>query len=1143
MGLQFYFGASGAGKSKKLHDDIVKWSMEQPETSFLVIVPDQFTMQTQMDLVLAHPQRGIMNIDVLSFGRLSHRIMEEVGEAAETVLDDTGKSLVLRKVAEDIQEKMPVIGSNLSKTGYIHEVKSAISEFMQYGIGEKELKELTAFARPRGALFHKLEDLEVLYSSFLSYIQGKYITTEETLDLLCKALPESGLIRNSVVAFDGFTGFTPVQNRVIQQLMILTKRVIITAVMDERENPYTVAGEQNLFYLSKKTAGDLCRLAADVQVKREEDVFLKEKPLYRFAGNEEMQHLEKNLFRYQVEAYQKHNRTIHLFEASTPGEEVRQVCIRMKELIREKHYCYRDFAVVTGNLENYADHMEAEAEKYEIPLFMDRTRGILLNPFIEYIRSALKIVTDNFSYRSVFHYLRSGLADFDREAVDCLENYVLARGIRGKKQWSELFTAGKKEGLTSGELLELNLMREKLLAQMAPLMEKMETAGERIRALYLFITGNRVQEKLAGYERMFLDRKEAARAKEYGQIYRLVMDLLDQIDALLAEEKMSRKEFADILDAGFSEIEVGTIPQDVDRVMVGDMERTRLKEIKVLFFLGVNDGNIPKRTGTGGIISDIDREFLQQSPYALAPTPRQQMYIQRLYLYMNMTKPSELLYLSFCKVDSEGKSMRPAYLVDTMRRLFPQLATEKPQLEPLTVQIQSKRDGMDYFTDMLRNYAAGSLNSPQCTTFLTLYHTCEEDSEYKAETDRLVDAAFTYYREKPLGKKIAQALYGKLLISSVSRLEKYAACGYAHFLQYGLSLKEREDYGFEAVDMGNVFHGVLELFAGKLEETGHTWFDFEETDAETLLREALDSYTASYGETVLYSTARNEYAINRMHRILKRTVLTLQHQLKKGSFLPESFELSFTSASDPEMLDITLSEEEKLRLRGRIDRVDTCVEDDKVYVKIIDYKSGNKKFDLAALYYGLQLQLVVYMNAAVELEKKKYPDKEMIPAALLYYHVSDPMIQTEEGAAPEEISRRLWEELRTTGIVNESDAVISMLDREFTDKSDTVPVERKKDGSFSARSSVINAEDLQEVSNYVNLKIRQLGTEIVQGNIPVNPCTQGTGAACDYCAYHGVCGYDEGIGGYGKRALGSMEEEEALNRIREENSKAQGKNA
>ncbi len=1138
MGLRFYFGASGAGKSTKLREEMIRRSIEEPNTRFFVIVPDQFTMQTEMDLVREHPQNGLMNIEVLSFGRLSHRILDEVGGDGRAVLDDTGKSLVLRKVAENIGEDMPVIGGNLGKIGYIHEVKSAISEFMQYGIGVKELDELTEYAKKRGALYYKLKDLGTLYRGFLQFIQEKYITTEETLDLLCRMLPGSRLIKNSVVALDGFTGFTPVQNRLIQRMMGLAREVIVTVVMDGGEaDPYRTKGEQELFYLSKKTAADLSRLSREEGVARGEDVFIRREPL-RFLGNSEMGHLEKFLFRYPFMPYQGENESIHLLEAPSPGEEVRQICLKMRELIRKEGYCYRDFAIVTGDMETYASHVEAEAEKFDIPVYMDYTRGILLNPFIEYIRSALEMVTDHFSYPSVFHYLRSGLTGFSREDTDKLENYVIACGIRGKKKWSSLFTA-VPAGIGEEDLAFFNQMRQTLMEQFAPLMdEKAGTAGEKIKALYYFIMENHVQEKLAAYEKMFQRRGDMTRAREYGQIYRLVMDLLDQIDSLLGNEKMGMKEFADILDAGFGEIQVGTIPQNVDRVIVGDMERTRLDKIKVLFFAGVNDGNIPKNAGGGGIISDIDREFLRESPYELAPTPRQQMYIQRLYLYMNMTKPSEQLYLSWCKVNNEGKSIRPAYLVDTLKKLFPHFAAVRPEQSEFKGRIESKKEGMDRLADMLRDYAAGLLEEEEKRKFFTLYHIYRQDGEYVKEVERLVDAAFIHYQGGMLGKELARILYGRMLLGSVSRLEKYASCAYAHFLQYGLSLREREEYGFEAVDMGNVFHGVLEKFAGRLQEEGSSWFDFDEGTADRILKEALEEHAAAYGETVLYSTARNEYAIERMHRILKRAVETLQYQLKKGSFVPEHVEVSFAMAEDLESVNIALSEEEKIKLRGRIDRIDTYQADGNVYVKVIDYKSGNKKFDLAAFYYGLQLQLVVYMNAAVEMEKKKYPGKRIVPAALLYYHVADPMIQSEGEMSQEELEAQLKRELRMTGLVSKNDAVITYLDHEFTDKSDTVPLERKKDGSLSVKSSVISEEDLEELSRYVNWKVREIGSGILEGRAEANPCRQGGDSACDYCSFRSVCGFDERIPGYHYRQLDGMDEEEVMEKVREKNAGA-----
>lgn len=1135
MSLRFVFGGSGAGKSTRLYTDILKRAEAEPERNFLIIVPDQFTMQTQKELV-THPvneRRGILNIDVLSFGRLSHRIFEEVGKKEIPVLDDTGKSLVLRRVAGNLKDELPYLGAHMDKQGYIHEVKSAISEFMQYGIAVEDVQRLMDCAENRGALYYKLKDLKLLYGGFKDYIRDHFITTEETLDLLREALGRSRIVKDSIIVFDGFTGFTPIQNRVIQELMLLAGEVILTVTLDLRENPFELDGEQKLFHLSKKTVADLTKLAADGDVKRGEDIYVNYGEIHRFSDNKPLAHLERSLFRYPLEAYGEDvGEAIHLFAASSIREEIRQTGILIQKLLREKGYQYRDIAVVTGDLEAYGELLRTEFLKLEIPCYIDRTRGIVLNPLTEYIQSAFHILIQDFSYESVFRYLRSGLADFTPEEVDILENYVVSTGIRGKRKWTVQFT--RKTDWMGEEvepLLRLEEMRNRLIEELEPLLlSGKNTAMAYVEALYLFLTKNRVPEKLAVYEEMFTKRQDPVRAKEYAQVYRLVMELLEQIAGLLTEETMDVREFLDILEAGFGEIEVGTIPQNVDRILVGDIERTRLKEVKVLFFMGVNDGNIPKSGGKGGIISDIDREFLRASDLELAPSPRQQMYIQRLYLYLNMTKPSDALYVSFSKANGEGKALRPAYLVEMLKTIYPQLTLAYPETEPVLAQIFTPKEGLPYLADALRDYADGLERENK--EIFTLYEAYRRQEEYAPLLRKLTDAAFYRYEKGQLPAKVAKALYGQILINSISRLETYAACAYRHFLQYGLALKEREEFSFESVDMGNVFHGVLEGFSRKLEESSYTWFDFPEEFAKETVGEVLSLYAAGYGATILYDSARNEYALKRMERILNRTVMTLQYQLKKGSFRPESYEMSFSSVSDLESVNIALSEDEKMKLLGRIDRVDTFEDEEKLYVKIVDYKSGGRKFDLAALYYGLQLQLVVYMNAAVDKERREHPDKEVIPAALLYYHVTDPMTQTEGELAPEEINARLLQELRAGGIVNSNEEIIRYLDGESENKSDVIPVEYKKDGGLSARSSVMTGEELQAVSDYVNQKVRQLGREILGGHIPVEPYEKGTENACTYCAFTGVCGFDKNVPGFTYRRLKNMDKEEAMECIR-----------
>lgn len=1129
MSLQFYFGPSGAGKSRKLYEDITKRARENRNRNFLIIVPDQFTMQTQKELVCLNDRGGIMNIDVLSFGRLGHRILEEVGGQEIPVLDDTGKSLVLQKVAANLKGELPTLGGFLHRQGYIHEVKSAISEFMQYGIGTEDVGKLIAYAEKRGALVQKLKDLETLYKGFTEYIRGNFITTEETLDVLCRSLHKSKLLAGSVVAFDGFTGFTPIQTRVIARLMELCGEVTVTLTLGEGEDPYVQDGEQKLFHLSKKTVADLTAKAQELSVDRGRDAFIA--PGRRFQGAPALAFLERNLFRYGTRPYEGEQQEIRLFEATSPKEEVHQTGLEICTLVREEGLAYRDIAVIMGDLEGYAPYVESEFSRMEIPCYIDRTRKIILNPLIEYIKSALELYTKDFSYEAVFHYLRSGLADLTWEEVDRLENYCLETGIKGYRSYSRLFTRKSRRMEGEEELEEMNGLRERMMEQVGMLhFAEKEPVKSYVNALYDFLVQNRVQQKLEAFKSRFEEAGEPARAREYAQIYRLVMELLDQIYALLGEENIPLKEFAEILDAGFGEIQVGTIPQNVDRVLVGDMERTRLGQVKVLFFLGVNDGNIPKAASRGGIISDMDREFLRESSLELAPSPRQQMYIQRFYLYLNMTKPSHRLYLSYSRVNSAGKALRPAYLVDVIQKMYPLLTVKYPQQRSPLEQIVTGQEGLEYLARGLREYVEGVLPREKEQEFFTIYRVYGE-GELQEKRKILTEAAFKRYEDRGLSRAVARALYGVMLENSVSRLETYAACAYRHFLQYGLALQERKEFTFESVDMGNVYHAVLEQFAEKLTENHYTWFDFPEEFAGSCVQEVLEHYAATYGSTVLYSSARNAYAITRMGRILTRTVLTLQKQLQKGSFVPESFEMSFQHAEHMESVNVALSEQEKMRLQGRIDRIDVAEDEEKVYVKVIDYKSGQKRFDLAALYYGLQLQLVVYMNAAVEMEAKRHRGKEAVPAAMLYYRIDDPSVETAAELAPEEIEEQIAQQLRMSGVVNSAPHIVELLDKTMESKSAVIPVERKKDGSFSARSSVLSGQELKVVSDYVSRKIAQIGREILDGTISLNPYEKGSEEACTYCVYRKVCGFEPSLPGCGKRKLEDLDREEALRRM------------
>lgn len=1132
MSLQFIFGDSGAGKSYTLYQKIIRESKERPKQKILVLVPEQFTMQTQKDLVTMHPDGGILNIDVLSFQRLAYRVFEETGTQVGKVLEETGKNLVLRKIAQEHKDELKILGGNLKKTGYINEIKSLISELTQYAVTEEELERFTNASEKRPRLYWKLRDLQVLYKAFHAYLSDQYITAEELLEVLCRVVERSEVIRSSVIVMDGFTGFTPIQNKLLQNLMEHAKKVIVTVTIDSREDPYRLEGNHQLFYMSKKTISTLMGLAREAGITVEDAVTVKHSAQSRFGQESALFALEQNLFRLHRETFAKKQEQISIHLLRNPEEEVAWTAVQIRRMIREKGFHYRDFAVITGDMEAYGHCLERIFPEYEIPCFLDYKRSVLGNPFVEFLRALLEMTEQDFTYETVFRFLRSGLSGMRREETDLLENYVLALGIRGRKKWAGRFirTYGS---LTEEELLGIDELRRQFAELALPFGEVMRKKDADVRtrttALYELVEKLEIQRKLAAFEERFKREGNQVLVKEYHQIYPIVMDLLDKLVDLLGEQKLSAREYREILEAGFAEARVGVIPPGVDQVVAGDMERTRLKDIKVLFFLGVNEGSVPKNTSRTGLLSDMEREQLKTQGMELAPTAREQAYIQRFYLYLNLTKPSHRLYVCCSLLDGSGKALRPSYLMNVLKGMFPDMELKKEEGWQKEAYVTPK-ESIHLLIDGLRAYRAGEENE----RFYELYRWYAAREPYKEKLSQLLEAAFARHTDSRLGRAVAHALYGTVLENSVTRLERYAACAYAHFLMYGLRLSQRDTYEFAPVDMGNIFHRTLELFSKRLEASSYTWTDIPEQLQEAWVEECIDLVTADYGNTILQSTARNAYAAERMKRMMKRTVWALGQQIGKGLFVPENYEISFSGVSDLDAVNITLSPEEQLRLQGRIDRMDICEDEKSVFVKVIDYKSGNTSFQLLSLYHGLQLQLVVYLNAAMELAAKEHPDKEIRPAGIFYYRIEDPVLELEAGAEAKDLNERVMEKLKLTGLVNRDPEVIQRLDRDMPGKSSVLPLSYNKDGSLRAGSSVAAEQQFQALSSFVNRKIQKIGSEILEGRMEVNPYELKGKTACDYCAYRGVCGLDSKDEGYGFRRLKAFEDSAVWEQIEKE---------
>ena len=551
MSLQFIFGNSGSGKSHYLYQQIVEESIRHPEKNYLVLVPEQFTMQTQKDLCMAHPRGGIMNIDVLSFGRLAHRVFEETGKERQPILDDEGKNLVLRKIAGNYEDELTVLKGNLKKQGYISEVKSVISEFTQYGIDFEQLDSFMEGLNSESYLYYKLKDIRKVYEGFEDYLRDKYITKEELLDVLSQNVAEAKMLKDSVIAMDGFTGFTPVQNRLIGELLKVCDKIMLTVEIDRREDPFVYKHPYQLFALSKQMVTSLTEVAQEVKVEIDEPVWLCKNPPYRFKENPEMAFLEEELFRYSRRKYSGEKmQSISLHEVHTPQEEAQYVAEEIRRLVREEGYRYREIAVIASDLNTYADSLEKACERYEIPVFMDHKKSILLNSFVEYLRSLLVMVEQNYTYESVFRYLRTGLCGFTRDEVDRLENYCLALDLKGFKKWDQVWV--RKTPMTKKEELEeLNQLRVRFVEKLTPLhtvlKKRRKTVKEITLAVYEYLVQEKIQEQLAELEQKFQEEGELALAKEYAQIYRIVLELFDKFVELLGEEEIPLKEYCELL--------------------------------------------------------------------------------------------------------------------------------------------------------------------------------------------------------------------------------------------------------------------------------------------------------------------------------------------------------------------------------------------------------------------------------------------------------------------------------------------------------------------------------------------------------------------------------------------------------------------
>lgn len=1176
MSLQFVIGPSGSGKTRYLYDTIIRESMAHPERQYLFLVPEQYTMQTQKELIRLHPRHGLTNVDVLSFNRLALRVFEDLAVETLTVLDDMGKSMVLRRIAGEKRAELKYYQRHFGQMGFVNQLKSMISELYQYGVTPEVLDELQESAEDP-VLKDKLQDLGLIYHGFQEYIREKFTTAEEVLDLCCRLLPQWEKLSRSQVFLDGYTGFTPVQYRILEICLGKCSRVMAAVTADPQGALYAEAGMEELFYMSRHMICRLIDAASRAGAVHEDDVLLKAYPPVRFRESPGLARLERQLSRgsggdrmrgVDEEPGANGAREILIHQGKNPAAEIRFLCRHIQEALRQG-VRFRDMAVITGDLENYGREIRRQFEEQGIPFFLDDKKSILSSPLVELIRSALEAVRLDFPYESMFRYLKTSFLALDgdvlaQEELFRMENYVKALGIRGYRGWSQEWSR-QYHGGESLNLERLNAMREAVTAPLFALRERLKekpsTGASMTEALQAFLEECSLEERLLARSDKLMEEGMSEAAKEYSQVYSLTVELLERLCQLLGDETMSLAEYSQILDAGFGEIRVGLIPATVDRVVVGDITRTRLDGIRILYFAGVNEGIVPQRKENRSLLTDEERAFFAEKQIELAPSARESGLMQQFYLYLMMTKPSRQLVVTYAAQSGSGKELRPSSLIGELEALFPEerlrvgeeeypiphsgseallclaeglrKAWEREEITemPAITEMQ-KVSGLPGVPEVSKESGTSEASeSLDDSHFMDLFAYLLSQPSYKEQVKKLVEAASLCGQSGEIGRAAAKALYGNILQGSVTRLEQYAACAYAHFLKYGLELMKRQEYEVGAVDMGNLFHESLDLCFSSMKEQGLELTALSDEERRQLAQTCVTRAAEEYGNTILQSSSRNAYLIRRLSRITDRTMWALAEQLKKGDFKPAAFEVSFSAADNLKAMRIPLSRDEFLYLKGRIDRLDLCEEEKQVYVKIIDYKSGSLQFDLTAMYYGLQLQLVVYMDAALEMEERQHPGKEVVPAGLFYYHIQDPLVEKKGEMTPEEIEAQMKKQLRMSGLANSDLEVIRRMDREIQGESDVIPVAMKAGIIQEARSSVASGRRFGFLRDYVRGRCKHAGQEILEGNIAMTPYKDGNRTGCDYCPYHPVCGFDRKLPGHGYRRLKSLKPDEIWKEI------------
>lgn len=1113
MGIRFIFGRAGSGKSYYCLNQIKKKLTNDKNNKLIMLVPDQYTFQTEKKLLEYVGEKSLLRAEVLSFKRMATRVFDKFGGRAINVIEDSGKNMLIYKLLKDKGEELKYFNRISKQQGFVGIVSKSITEFKKYNISEEILKEKELEIENKD-LKEKVSDLASIYETFNESLHKGYIDSEDILSILAKKLKECDLYNDAEIWVDEFTTFTPQQLEVLKVLAKQCKNVNITLCSDG-EIQFT-EGETDIFDVIKNTENRILKMMQENNISYKEPVNLNKKNIYRFRESKELGHIEKYFFNYPFKIYKGDCKDIRLYKANNSYSEIEWVAQDILKLVRDKGYRYKDIAVVCREIDSYDKITSVIFNEYNIPYFLDKKREILSNPLVVLIISALEILVTNWSYESVFKYVKSGLITLETNFIDKLENYILANGIKGYKWTRDLLTSQNEE-LTQEEI-EIFEYMEEIRRPIINLYNKIKvdvTVRKYCTALYEFLLEINAFETIDKWLDDFNNKGMQDKIKEYTQVPAMVMDMLDQAVEVLGNVVIDLKTFSKILISGFEEKEIGVIPMALDQVNIGDIARIKGRDVKALYIVGANDGVLPSANKDEGILSDEDRIELKSMGIELASDTRSRVFEEQFMVYTALTIPSNYLMITYPMADFEGKSLRPSIIIPRLKKILPGLNEESEifnsnlfddKYHNITAPVPTFNELIEA---LRREYEKEEIEPYWVETFKWF----EENEEFKDRTKIIFNGLnYTNLVEKIPREKIKR-LYsndnGRLMFS-VSRIEKYAQCPFGYYVQYGLKAKDRKVYEFTAPDLGSFMHDILDQFTNKIRKENILWGDLTKDKCAEIVNELVNSKLRNETNSILNSNKKYQYFSERFKKTITKSVTVISEQMRKGEFDIFKSEFDFGDFKDSDPIKLELPSKETVYLKGRVDRIDKVDLNGETYIRIVDYKSGSKSFDLNELYYGLQIQLLVYLDAILK-NSKQILKTQCMPGGILYFKIDNPIIKSKKALTEEEIQVEVLKKLKMDGLLLKNVELVKSMDRDMETYSLIIPAAFKKDGDFTSTSSVVTESQFELLRKYVNDKMIEICEEMLSGEVKIEPCKSSKVTYCDYCDYSSICQFDTSI--------------------------------